>query len=55
MIHKQAYATPTAKIMQKMELTDNVVTKASYRQIIGNRIDRLEMWRLSTLKEKEGE
>ena len=46
MKHKKAYATSTAVIIRKMETTGNPVTKAVYREIVGNRIDRLELHRL---------
>lgn len=51
---RQAYATSTAQIISKMENTTNPVTKSSYRVILGNRIDRLEMHRLKQV-EKESE
>ena len=46
MKHKKAYATSTSVIIRKMETTNNPVTKAVYRDILGSRIDRLELHRL---------
>ena len=34
------YATPTAKLLQKMYFTTNPVTRAVLREIIGKRIDK---------------
>jgi hypothetical protein len=45
---KQAYATSTEAIISKYEREPNPVTKSVYRTIIGNRIDRQEMFRLET-------
>ena len=50
MKYKQAYHTPTDVIIRKMMTAKNPVTAASYRQILGNRIDRLEMHRLENKK-----
>jgi hypothetical protein len=46
----EAYATSTAQILVKYEQETNPVTKASYRTIIGNRIDRAERFRLDAMK-----
>lgn len=46
--YKQAYATKTSEIIRKILITKNPVTRASYIDILGNRIDRLELNRLQT-------
>lgn len=46
----KAYATSTAQIIVKMENATNPVTRASYRTILGNRIDRAELFRISSIK-----
>jgi len=45
--HSKAYYTNTSKIIQQMQLSKNPVTRAVYRDILGNRIDRLELDRLN--------
>lgn len=46
---RQAYATSTTQIIMKYDSEINPVTKSSYRTIIGNRIDRQEIFRLESL------
>ena len=46
---REAYATSTTQIIRKYENVSNPVTKSSYRTILGNRIDRQELFRLETL------
>lgn len=48
---KKAYATSTCDLIRKYESEKNPVTKSVYRQILGNRIDRLEMFRLEVKEE----
>jgi hypothetical protein len=47
---RQAFATPTSEIIRKYEMETNPVTKWVYGNIIGNRIDRQEMFRLNSIE-----
>ena len=47
---KKAYATSTTGIIRKYENEENPVTKSVYRTIIGNRVDRQELFRLEMME-----
>ena len=53
MKHRQAYAVSTSKLIRKYETAKNPVTKSVYRDIIGNRVDRLELFRLNYLEKEK--
>ncbi len=47
---RESYATPTRTVIRRIISEGNPVTRASYIDILGSRIDRLEMHRLKQLE-----
>lgn len=53
--YRQAFAVPTEQVIRKAIIEANPVTRSVYIDIIGHRIDRLELFRLNTLDEVNNE